>query len=186
MKKIVVEEYNPIWKEEFDKAKSFYEALLQGVPSEIVHVGSTSVQSLWAKPILDIDIIVNNISDRDTAIASLQRVGYIHIGDRGVDGREAFTYLDDNPHINWMKHHLYLCIIGNQSLRNHLLLQKHLRKHRDVVEEYGRIKRNLAEKFPNDIDSYIAGKTEFIAKILNSEGMDKDEIDRIKAINKKN
>lgn len=185
MKKIIVEKYNPIWKEEFEKAKSFYEKLLEEVDAEIVHVGSTSVEGLWAKPILDIDIIVNDTVDSEKVIKLLESVGYIHVGNLGVEGREALKYSDDNPHIKWMEHHLYVCIRGSENLRNHLLLKKHLCSNKKAVEEYSKLKRELAEKYPNDIDSYIDGKTELIASFLKAEGMDKDELERIKSINKK-
>lgn len=185
MKKIRVEEYNPMWKLEFEKAKFFYEELLKEVDSEVVHVGSTSVEGLWAKPILDIDIIVNNAMDSEQVIELLESVGYSHIGNLGIEGREAFKYLDDNSHIKWMEHHLYVCIRGNENLRNHLLLQKHLRNNKNAVEEYSKLKCELAEKHPNDIDSYVDGKTELITSFLKAEGMDKDELERIESINKK-
>lgn len=117
---IKVEAYNPKWKSEFDIAKKFYRKLLEGIEHEVVHVGSTSVEGLWAKPILDIDIIVNNDADSKAAIRLLQSTGYTHIGNNGVEGRESFEYEKTNLKINWMTHHLYVCITGNENLNNHL------------------------------------------------------------------
>lgn len=185
MKKILVEKYNSEWKHEFEKAKMFYEKLLSDIKVEIEHVGSTSVEGLWAKPILDIDIVVNDNIDKLRVIESLKSVGYIHLGNLGIEGREAFKYEKNNPNINWMEHHLYVCIKGCENLENHLLLRKHLRDNKEAVEAYSAIKRELAEKYPNDIDSYVDGKTDLITEFLKAEGMDSDEIDRIELINKK-
>jgi len=101
----------------------------------IEHVGSTSVEGLWAKPILDIDIIVQSIEDSQKAITLLESVGYRHIGNLGVAA-------------------------------------------------YSDLKRCLAQKYPNDIDAYIDGKTKLILEILQQYGMNKDEVERIKKINK--
>lgn len=184
MKKIKVVAYDPVWKLEFEKAKTFYEKVLEEVEVEIVHVGSTAIEGLWAKPILDIDIIVNNEADSKRVIVCLEDVGYTHIGDWGVKGREVLSYKEDNKLIQWMSHHLYLCVRGNENLRNHLLLQKHLTNNKEAVEVYSELKRNLAELYPEDIDAYIDGKTKLIIGFLKAEGMDLDELERIEAINK--
>jgi GrpB-like predicted nucleotidyltransferase (UPF0157 family) len=185
MKKIVVEEYNPEWKNEYKKARLFYERLFEGLDIEIIHVGSTSVEGLWAKPVLDIDIIVKNIHERDVVINLLNGVGYTHIGNLGIEGRDAFKYSEDNPHLKWMEHNLYVCIEGNDNVKNHVLLKKHLLNNSDDVEKYSLLKRELANKYPNDIDSYIEGKTELITHFLKMEGMSSEVLNRIESINKK-
>ncbi len=96
MNKIVVEKYNAEWKKEFQTATTFYTKLLKDIDCEVVHVGSTSVEGLWAKPILDIDIIVNDSEDCDNVIYLLESVGYTHIGNVGIEGREAFKYSKNN------------------------------------------------------------------------------------------
>lgn len=182
---IVVEKYKPEWREEFLKAKLFYESVLKGLDVQIEHVGSTSVEGLWAKPILDIDIIVKNDDISKSVIKRLEEKGYIHQGDLGVSGREAFKYDKDNPNINFMTHHLYVCLEGTENLENHLALRKHLRENPSAVKAYSDIKRKLAKAYPNDIDSYIDGKTDLIVSFLEAEGMKSDDLKRIIDINKK-
>ena len=185
MSKIIVESYNPKWKLEFEKAYKFYKKILKNINVKIEHVGSTSVEGMWAKPILDIDIIVISNSDNKQVIERLNSVGYNHIGNFGVEGREALKYKKDNKHIKWMEHNLYVCIDGCENLRNHLLLRKHLRNNEKAIKAYSKIKRELAEKYPNDIDSYVDGKTSLITEFLKNEGMGINELNRIETINKK-
>lgn len=185
MKSIRVENYNPEWKNEFEKAKFFYDKLLKDIEIDIVHVGSTSIVGLWAKPILDIDIIVRNCQQLNFVISQLKLVGYTHIGNLGIDGREAFKYSDTNPNILWMKHNLYLCMEGSDSLNNHLLLKRHLQNNRDAVITYSKLKRELAKQYPYDIDSYIDGKTALITSFLKVEGMDTKTLKEIEFVNKK-
>lgn len=128
---------------------------------DIQHVGSTSVPGLCAKPIIDIDIIVADRAKLASVATALQDISYRHLGDLGIPGREAFK-ADDHA----ITHHLYACLADSPALKNHLTLRDHLRSHPTDREAYGALKRELARKFPHDIDSYIAGKTAFIEGIL--------------------
>ncbi len=184
MRNIIVVEYDPNWKNDFEKAKSFYEGLLYELDIRVEHVGSTSVEGLWAKPILDIDIIVSNDDDSKRAIELLTQVGYRHLGDMGLEGREAFDYDKESDHIQWMRHNLYVIMDGCENLVNHLILRDTLRANNALMEAYGSLKRDLAQKHPHDIDSYLDGKTDFILSILKDNGMQDASIERIESINK--
>jgi GrpB-like predicted nucleotidyltransferase (UPF0157 family) len=179
VRKIIVEPYNPTWKTEFEKAYTFYKKLLKNINIKIEHVGSTSVEGMWAKPTLDIDIIVKNTKDSKQVIERLIKVDYNHIGNFGVPGREALKYKEDNQYIKWMDHNLYVCIDGCENLENHLLLRNHLKNNEKAIKAYSKIKRDLAKRHPNDIDSYVDGKTTIITEFLKNEGMDIDELKRI-------
>ena len=74
MSKVEVVPYNPVWKIEFEKAAQAYSKLLRGLEVNIEHVGSTSIEGLWAKPILDIDIIVPNSKVSQLVIERLESV----------------------------------------------------------------------------------------------------------------
>ena len=72
-----------------------------------------------------------------------------------------------------------------ENLSNHILLRNYLRNNNRAVEAYGKLKQELAEKYPNDIDSYVEGKTSFIVNILEKAGMEIESLNRITRINKK-
>lgn len=181
---IEVVKYDKNWGKEFQKAKNCYENKLKNLDVEIIHVGSTSIKGLWAKPILDIDIIVNNEKDKLLAISILEDYGYKHLGNLGIKGREAFSYEKDNSNINWMEHHLYVCTRNCESLNNHILLKKHLLNNPLDRDKYSNLKKKLCIKYPNDIDSYVEGKTELITSFLKKEGMQNNIIEEIKTANK--
>lgn len=185
MRKIKVVPYNPKWQEEFKKAKAFYERLLKNLDIQVEHVGSTSIEGLYAKPILDIDIIVKDEETKEIVIGKLESAGYKHLGTMGVDGRDAFSYTNDHPNITWMAHHLYVCMAGSINLKNHLLLKRYLKNNKEAVQKYSQLKLELAEKFPNDIDGYIDGKTNLIKSFLEKEGMALECLEAIEKINRK-
>jgi GrpB-like predicted nucleotidyltransferase (UPF0157 family) len=143
------------------------------------HVGSTSVPGLPAKPVVDACIVGASRRDIPHVVKALARIGYVHRGDLGVPEREAFSHPPSLP-----KHHLYASLRGSPSLKNHLGLRDYLRSHPAAAEDYGKLKEALAQRFPEDIDSYIAGKTEFILGILRQVGLSDEELAAIRDINR--
>ena len=163
MRTIIVEPYNPKWAEEFERIKSEILPLISDDIISIEHVGSTSVVGLWAKPVIDIDIIVDD-GVLPVVIEKLAIIGYTHEGDLGIKGREAFGY-DEKGKAHLMEHHLYVCHKNNPELRQHLALRDFLRKNPEYCEKYSKIKIEMARKYPHDIDSYIKGKEPVIMEI---------------------
>lgn len=51
--KIKIEKYNPAWKETFAQTKQLLSNSLDNHKPIIEHIGSTSVEGLSAKPIID-------------------------------------------------------------------------------------------------------------------------------------
>tara|TARA_B100000686_G_C16255305_1_gene696525 strand:- start:332 stop:535 length:204 start_codon:yes stop_codon:yes gene_type:complete len=57
-----------------------------------------------------------------------------------------------------------------------LAVRDHLREHPDSAAAYAELKKALPRKFPEDIDSYVDGKAEFILKILEKASFSADEL----------
>ncbi len=168
MKHVVVEQYNEKWAQAFEDIRSELEAALGDLAISIEHVGSTSVRGLSAKPIIDIDVVINNTSVLPDVISALGSIGYRHEGDNGIPGREAFKY-DGKEHL--MKHHLYVCAQDAAELKRHISFRDHLRSDPEAVREYSRIKEEGARLYPYDIDSYINYKSPFIESIYQKLGI---------------
>jgi GrpB-like predicted nucleotidyltransferase (UPF0157 family) len=170
MKTIIIEPYNPKWAKEFEKIKSEIIPIISDDIISFEHVGSTSIVGLWSKPVIDIDIIIDD-SMLPILIKKLATIGYNHRGDLGIAGREAFGYNDEEK-ANLMKHHLYVCHKNNAELRKHLALRDYLRMNPEYCEKYSNIKVEMAKKYPHDIDSYIKGKEPIILEIYKLCGIE--------------
>ncbi len=171
-----VEDHQAVWHERFERLRELVKPL--GLPLE--HVGSTSVPGLAAKPVIDADLILDDWSRLDELKKSLKKLGFYHVGDYGLEGREMFTQtlrLD-------FPHNFYLCRLGCEALENHLKLRNYLCAHPEAVTRYGALKKSLAEEFPDDVDQYCAAKSELIAEFLLAAGMNSESVSGIKAINK--
>lgn len=184
MSKVIVQEYSAEWPLQFEQLKLEYENALQGIALDIQHVGSTSVPGMAAKPVIDIDIIINSGSLLPLIIERLAVIGYAYVGDLGIAGREAFKYNGTLTGKSKPKHNLYVCIAGCVSLQNHLLLRNYLRTNTPAANQYSNLKKELAFKYADNIDLYIEGKTAFIVDILNKCGMATDYLNDITAANK--
>jgi len=135
--------------------------------------------SLAAKPIIDIDVVVASPATVSVAIERLAVIGYEHQGNLGVEGREAFK----NPPGS-LRHHLYVCTQGGTAFHNHLSLRDYLRSNPDAAAKYGRLKTQLAIRFPADIDRYIDGKTDFILEVLRTKDLTDDQLRAVSAANR--
>lgn len=176
---IEVVPYRPEWPTLFERVAADLRQGLRGVRSATVeHVGSTSVPGLAAKPILDVDVIVDP-EDVPAAVAALATIGYVHRGDLGVAGREAFHAPDEHP-----KRNVYVCRAGTLNVRNHLAVREVLRRRDDLRDEYASIKMTLADDPGMDIDTYIARKSQVLEKVLSeSDLITEEERLRIRALN---
>ena len=131
---IIILDYNPKWAKQFEVLQKL---LIDHLGDEIIgieHVGSTSIPGMKAKPIIDLDIIIDNNDALENVISKLQELGYIPVGNLGITGREAFKRTDlKTPNIGsnkqWFRHNLYVCKKGSIGLSNHLNFRNYLIEH---------------------------------------------------------
>lgn len=160
---IIIETYNPAWATQFSQLAAVFRSAIGERLIRAEHVGSTSVDGLAAKPIIDIDLVIDRRKSLPEVIDDLSTLGYTHLGDLDIPGREAFRRPDHAD----IPHNLYVCDINSDELARHVRFRDYLREHPRAVERYGALKRDLAAKYPNDIDAYCSAKTDFICAILN-------------------
>jgi GrpB-like predicted nucleotidyltransferase (UPF0157 family) len=168
--RVEVVPYSPAWPLQFQRVADAIRTGLRGLTSATVeHVGSTAVPGLAAKPIIDIDVVVDG-GEMSEAVTAMVAMGYLHRGDLGVTDREAFAAPDDDPLRN-----VYVCRRGALSVRNHLAVRDVLRSHAALRDEYGAAKVALAAEPTMDIDTYVAGKSKVLQKVLALSDLTADE-----------
>ena len=167
-KHVIVLHYDEQWKQDFLKIKDELADALGQLAIGIEHVGSTSVQGLSAKPVIDSDDVIQDDSVLENVVSALGKIGYRHEGNLGIVGREAFKY-DGKEHLK--KHHLYVCPKDSPELKRHIAFRDYLRTHPDAVREYSRVKEEGAKLYPDDMGRYIEHKSPFIEKICAEIGI---------------
>jgi GrpB-like predicted nucleotidyltransferase (UPF0157 family) len=168
--KVVCVDYDPLWPFEFEKVEHFLMGLLKDHVIAIEHVGSTSIVGCSAKPILDIDLVIERKEEFSSVKTILESVGYAHRGNQGIEGREVFKRLFEDE---FMAYHLYCCQKDSEELLRHLSLRAYLSDHSKIRDEYSDLKKRLAKQYPDQILDYMDGKDDFIKQMLSdaeSEG----------------
>lgn len=188
LKPVIISPYNSAWPDQFDRLKMVYEEHLGNLALEIVHVGSTAVPGLCAKPVIDIDLVIADVSMLELIIPKLCALGYEYLGIVAIPDRYVFRPLsgpvpEDGSGQIWPKHHLYCCLQGSAALRNHLLLRDALRADPELRDAYGKLKMELASRGLS-MDAYVMEKTGFITAVLSGAGMPAAELAAITEQNK--
>ena len=177
---IEVTPYDPRWPIEFARFRDALLAVLAGVDVRVEHVGSTAVPGLAAKPLLDIDIVIRGTTGFDEVRSRLEGVGYVHRGDQGVPGREAFRHPEEGGPRRlgggrWARHHLYVCHEDSAELGRHLAFRDALRSDPSLAERYAHLKRTLVRTVGDDRERYTEGKSEFIEAALRGRSLRHDD-----------
>ncbi|QUG42296.1 GrpB family protein [Psychrobacillus sp. INOP01] len=164
-RKVLVEKYSTDWKKKFDEEAILLQKIFGLEIQMIHHIGSTSVNGLSAKPIIDMMPVVRDITKIDAYNEAMIAIGYEPKGENGLSGRRYFQKGGDNR-----THHVHIYELGNREIERHLAFRDFLRVHPVIAKKYGDLKKALAEKFPYDIDAYINGK-ENLAKEIEQQAI---------------
>lgn len=146
--------------------KQLYELLSPFGIGQVIHIGSTSVPNLPAKPIIDIMADVDSF-ERITDISALLSSYDWHYVPPHLDNkdwRRFFVKVKNNKRVA----HLHLMLKGEQRWEKQLLFRDKLRDDPQLVFEYARLKSNLAKEFNLDREAYTEAKTKFVNLVLRS------------------
>jgi GrpB-like predicted nucleotidyltransferase (UPF0157 family) len=123
----------------------------------VEHIGSTSVPGLAAKPIVDIVLVVADITAEEEHVAELVAAGYV------LRVREPGHRLVRTPARDV---HVHVYEEGDPAVEAYLLLRDRLRSDAADRDLYERTKRELMTRRWETMDAYADAKTAVIQGIL--------------------
>jgi len=135
---------------------------------DIQHIGSTSIQKIKAKPMIDIAVAIDDFSEVEPIYHELEINGF---SNRGwfLDEHYIFTVgYDIEPDDRITTHNIHIVRIDSTDWQDHINFRDYLKAHPSVAKEYENLKIELASGHPYDEGrkKYTAGKTDFIKQIL--------------------
>ena len=184
--KIIIEKYNPIWVKEFKKLKKELASILKNLNPQIEHIGSTSVPSLSAKPIIDIAIGVSKSAELDITICPMieNKFIYYEVYNKVMPKRRLFVGLknkndshkfkkiysndEEIPHEkihSFRLCHIHIWKFGTYEWERHIAFRDYLKEHTKIKDEYELLKVKLSKKNWIDGNEYNFGKNDFIKEI---------------------
>ncbi|MBC9914407.1 GrpB family protein [Chitinophaga varians] len=157
---IHIEAYNPQWPVLFEQLKGIVQQALGATALHIEHVGSTAVEQLPAKPVIDMDVTVADSSREELYVPALEALGY------QLEVREPTWYEHrvlrlENPRVN-----LHVFSPDCPEAIRHILFRNWLREHTEDRERYAAIKYEAARDVENAGD-YNAKKNAVVKAIYH-------------------
>lgn len=161
-RRVEVVPYHSEWKDLFEKEKQLLSSIFLPLFADIYHIGSTSVPGLSAKPIIDILLAADKLTEVEEATPQIVAAGYEAKGENGIPGRRYFQKSDEE---GVRKVHLHAYEKGNPELHRHLVFRDYLRDHPKEAKRYAEVKESAAKKYEYDIESYIAEKSPLVKEL---------------------
>ncbi len=153
-------DYEPNWPDLYRREAVRIRDALGDRGLQIEHVGSTAVQGLAAKPIIDIVLVVVDSSDESSYLPHLEAVGYV-LRIREPDWYEHRVFQESERDVN-----LHVFSAECPEVDRMALLRDWLRANEIDRELYERAKRHLARQHWKFVQNYADAKTEVVEAIL--------------------
>jgi GrpB-like predicted nucleotidyltransferase (UPF0157 family) len=163
---IVVVEPDPSWPTEFEREAASIREALGDLCVRVEHVGSTSVDGLAGKPIIDSQVCVRRIELPELA-RRLAALGYANVPWFADETYPFFA----KPAEGTRTHHLHCCLPDSDEEMRHLAVRDYLRAHPDEAAAYASLKRDLYERWHGARQGYVDGKDAFV-KALEARAVD--------------
>ena len=160
--KIYMVPHDPNWRQEFEREAAQITAVLGGGVITVHHIGSTAIPGIYAKPVLDMLLVVHDHAALDEKQAQMEALGYEARGEFGIPGRRYFRR---NNALGDRTHQVHAFEQGSPQIDRHLAFRDYMIAHPEAAQKYSGLKRELAAKHPNDMEAYMDGKDEFIQEI---------------------
>ena len=138
-------DFDPGWRTAFEEESARIQSALCDVVLGIEHYGSTAVEGLRAKPIIDILVGVAPLEEWARCRGPLEQLGYDYAENAGVPGHFIFGRGRDRSE---RTHLVHVVELDGDSWRSSLAFRDALRSDRALRAEYLRMKEHAAALAP--------------------------------------
>jgi len=157
---IFLREYQDEWKDWYAEERLRLLSFLSANQLvRISHIGSTSVETIWAKPIVDILLEIPKAADMPVMRDLLLQNGYLLMSES--KGRMSFNKGYTPSGFAERVFHLHLRYEGDH---DELYFRDYLQEHPAVAKDYEQLKLSLWKQYEHNRDAYTDSKTDFIKK----------------------
>lgn len=160
---VVLHAFNPNWAQQYIEEKQQILTAIGPFVLGIEHIGSTSIEGMKAKPIIDMIVGIHDITAVPQLIQPLQQVQFEYVPKLEWPDRAFFRKG------LWGQGtcHVHICEINSQQWHEKLLFRDYLRLHAEAARAYASLKEQLAAQYASDRHAYTAHKEPFIRAIID-------------------
>lgn len=148
------------WKKQYEEmAAVLRENLSSCAVVRISHIGSTAINNIWAKDIVDILVELAPGDDMTAAAGIIKKSGFYKMSESAE--RISFNYGYTEKGFAEKVYHLHLRYAGDN---DELYFRDYLDDNPDTAKKYEQMKLDLWHQYERNRDGYTEAKTEFIRK----------------------
>lgn len=164
-------EHEKEWEIEAQNTIARLKEILGDVIKDIQHVGSTSILTIKAKPIIDIAVAVDQFDDILAYEKELKDAGFYYRPNAQASLRDQLLFACGNFYEgtgDLQTHFIHVVLTGSMDWINYINFRDYLNRTPSVAKEYEDLKVSLAEQAPIDSgrEKYLKGKHDFIVYTL--------------------
>ena len=163
---VCLEEHQKAWEDSAKKTIADIRNALDGIDADVQHVGSTSIKSIKAKPIIDIAVGVPDFESVSARNDKLKEACIFPAIWNFDDHPEELLYVKGDFEKDTRTHHIHVILKTSKEWRNYLNFRDYLNAMPSAAREYEAVKEKLEAMYPDNREKYTAGKSEIIAKLL--------------------
>lgn len=157
------------WEIEAKNTISRLRKILGNVIKDIQHVGSTSILSIKAKPIIDIAVAVDDFNDILVYEKELKNDGFYYRPNVSIENQLLFAcgnFYEGSGDLQ--THFVHIVLTNSMEWINYINFRDYLNNTPSVAKEYEDLKVSLALQAPIDSgrEKYLKGKHDFIIHTL--------------------
>ena len=157
---ITLTEHREIWKTYYREAEAeLWRALRDRRILCISHIGSTAIDGIRAKPIVDILLEILPEEDMSAVAQCIEACGYLRMSES--ENRISFNKGYTPQGFAEKVYHLHLRYAGDH---DEVYFRDYLNLFPAIAKKYETLKLALWPRFEHDRDGYTAAKTEFVQK----------------------
>ncbi len=157
---IKLTEHNNEWKKQYEEmAELLKEKLSSCNRIRISHIGSTSINGIWAKPIIDILVEIAPNENMTAVAEMITDSGFLKMAES--KSRVSFNYGYTENGFAEKVYHLHLRYMGDN---DELYFRDYLNDNPSIAKAYEQLKLNLWHQYEHNRDGYTEAKTAFIHK----------------------
>jgi len=157
--------YDKEWKEEFNKAKTEIIQYTNLKPNQIEHIGSTSIEGIRAKPIIDVLIGVDSLAKLDkTFFKNLQNAGFYKLKVERPNEIVCAKFTDETFEIK--THFIHIVELKKEKWNQMLFFRDYLNTNQDMKEQYENLKESFFSTNLKGINSYTDYKEQFVQSVF--------------------
>jgi GrpB-like predicted nucleotidyltransferase (UPF0157 family) len=159
---IEIVSYDETWPKRFVAWRDRLTDGLDGISRRIEHVGSTAVPGLPAKPVIDIQVSVDNLEVEPGYVPPIEALG-VQLRSRDLEHRYFRPFSGEPREV-----HIHVCAIRGAWERRHLLFRDYLRTDATAREAYATSKRLAADRWADDRVAYTEAKDSQIHELMSA------------------